>query len=192
MAKPHKPLSSPVLMGVIGAPHGVRGELRVKPYTGDPQALGDYGTLFDAQGRAYDVVDIRPAKTVVVVTFEQVTDRTKAEALNGVELFIDRSQLPDEELEEDEFFIADLVGLAAHDEADAKIGEIVAVHDFGAGDLLEIAPVTPSGGLARKSAFLVEFTRETVPDIDFDAGRLTLIRPSEIEARGDGDGDGEA
>jgi 16S rRNA processing protein RimM len=192
MAKPDKPLSSPVLMGVIGAPHGVRGELRVKPYTGDPQALGDYGTLFDAQGRAFDVIDIRPAKNVVVVTFEQVRDRTAAEALNGVELFIDRSQLPDEELEEDEFFIADLVGLAAHDEAGAKIGEIVAVHDFGAGDLLEIAPVTASGGLARKSAFLVEFTRVTVPDIDFDAGRLTLIRPTEIEARGEDDGDGEA
>lgn len=190
MAKPDKPLSSPVLMGVIGAPHGVRGELRVKPYTGDPQALGDYGTLFDAQGRAFDVIDIRPAKNVVVVTFEQVKDRTAAEALNGVELFIDRSQLPDEELEEDEFFIADLVGLAAHDEAGAKIGDIVAVHDFGAGDLLEIAPVTASGGLARKSAFLVEFTRVTVPDIDFDAGRLTLIRPTEIEARGEDDGDG--
>lgn len=190
MAKPDKPLSSPVLMGVIGAPHGVRGELRVKPYTGDLQALGDYGTLFDAQGREFDVIDIRPAKNVVVVTFEQVKDRTAAEALNGVELFIDRSQLPDEELEEDEFFIADLVGLAAHDEAGAKIGEIVAVHDFGAGDLLEIAPVTASGGLARKSAFLVEFTRVTVPDIDFDAGRLTLIRPTEIEARGEDNGDG--
>jgi len=177
---------------VIGAPHGVRGELRVKPYTGDPQALGDYGTLFDAQGRAFDVIDIRPAKNVVVVTFEQVPDRTAAEALNGVELFIDRSQLPDEELEEDEFFVADLVGLAAHDAAGAKIGEIVAVHDFGAGDLLEVAPVTSSGGLARKSAFLVEFTRETVPDIDFDAGRLTLIRPSEIEARGEDDEDGAA
>ena len=186
MTKPE----NPVLMGVIGAPHGVRGELRVKPYTGDPQALGDYGTLFDAQGREFDVIDIRPAKNVVVVTFEQVKDRTAAEALNGVELFIDRSQLPDEELEEDEFFIADLVGLAAHDEAGAKIGEIVAVHDFGAGDLLEIAPVTASGGLARKSAFLVEFTRVTVPDIDFDAGRLTLIRPTEIEARGEDDGDG--
>lgn len=191
MAKPDKPLSSPVLMGVIGAPHGVRGELRVKPYTGDPLALGDYGTLYDAQGRAFDVTDIRPAKNVVVVTFEQVTDRTKAEALNGVELFIDRSQLPDEELEEDEFFIADLVGLAVFENGE-KAGEIVAVHDFGAGDLLEVAPLTLSGGLARKSAVLVEFTRDTVPDIDFEAGRLTLVRPAEIEARGEDDGDGEA
>ncbi|WP_193174475.1 ribosome maturation factor RimM [Oricola nitratireducens] len=180
MTKP----DNPVLMGVIGAPHGVRGELRVKPYTGDPLALGDYGTLYDAQGRAFDVTDIRPQKNVVVVSFEQVKGRTEAEALNGVELFVDRSQLPDEELDEDEFFVADLVGLAVHDEAGEKTGEVIAVHNFGAGDLLEIAPLTPGGGLARKQAFLVEFSRETVPAIDFDAGRLTLVRPGEIEARG--------
>lgn len=181
MTKP----DNPVLMGVIGAPHGVRGELRVKPYTADPLALGDYGTLFDSEGRAFDVIDIRPQKTVVVVTFEQVRDRSQAEALNGVELFISRDQLPDEELEEDEFFVADLVGLDAHDETGAKTGQVIAVHNFGAGDLLEVAPVTPGGGLARKRAFLVEFSLEAVPDIDFEEGRLTLIRPNEIEARGE-------
>ncbi|MCI5075000.1 ribosome maturation factor RimM [Oricola sp.] len=181
MTKP----DNPVLMGVIGAPHGVRGELRVKPYTADPMALGDYGTLFDSEGRAFDVIEIRPQKTVVVVTFEQVRDRSQAEALNGVELFISRDQLPDEELEEDEFFVADLVGLDAHDETGAKTGQVIAVHNFGAGDLLEVAPVTPGGGLARKRAFLVEFSLETVPDIDFEGGRLTLIRPHEIEARGE-------
>lgn len=180
MAKP----DNPVLMGVIGAPHGVRGEVRVKPYTADPLALGDYGTLYDRDGRAFDVTDIRPQKNVVVVAFEQVRNRTEAEALNGVELFIDRGQLPDEDLEEDEFFVADLVGLSVT-EGGAKTGEVIAVHNFGAGDLLEIAPATPSGGLARKRAFLVKFSRRTVPDIDFDAGTLTLVRPGEIEVRGD-------
>ncbi|MFZ2099726.1 MAG: ribosome maturation factor RimM [Oricola sp.] len=179
MTKP----DNPVLMGVIGAPHGVRGELRVKPYTGDPLALADYGTLYDAKGNAFDVADIRPQKNVVVVTFKQVKDRSQAEALNGVELFVDRSQLPDDELDEDEFFVADLVGIDARDEAGELIGQVIAVHNFGAGDLLEVAPVTPGGGLARKQAFLVEFSRETVPDIDFDAAKLTLVRPSEIEAR---------
>jgi 16S rRNA processing protein RimM len=180
MGKPE----NPVLMGVIGAPHGVRGQLRVKPYTGDPMALGDYGPLYDAKGRCFDVTDIYPAKSVAVVTFEQVRDRNAAEALNGVELFVDRSQLPDEELQEDEFFIADLVGLEAIEDG-AKTGQVTAVHNFGAGDLLEIAPLTPGGGLARKSAFLVEFSRETVPQIDFDAGTLVLVRPDEIEARGE-------
>lgn len=180
MAKP----DNPVLMGVIGAPHGVRGELRVRPYTGDPLALADYGTLYDMQGRAFDVVDIRPQKTVVVVRFEQVRDRSAAEALNGVELFVDRTQLPDEDLDEDEFFIADLVGLSVLEDG-GKTGEVIAVHNFGAGDLLEIAPVTLGGGLARKRAVLMEFSRETVPEIDFDAGTLVLVRPGEIEARGE-------
>jgi len=189
MTKP----DNPVLMGVIGAPHGVRGELRVKPYTGDPLALGDYGTLYDAQGRPFDVIDIRPQKNVVVVTFSQVKGRTEAEALNGVELYVDRDQLPDEELEEDEFFIADLVGLSVMEDG-AKTGEVIAVHNFGAGDLLEIAPATPGGGLARKRAYLIGFSRETVPEIDFDAGTLVLVRPAEIEARGPENGEegGEA
>ena len=181
-----KPVS-PVLMAVIGAPNGVRGAVRVKPYTGDPLALDDYGTLYDADGNPFDIVEMRPSKNVVIVSFEQVTDRNAAEALNGVELFVDRAQLPDEELEDDEFFIADLVGLTAADEAGAPVGKVIAVQNFGAGDLLEIAPPTPGGGFARKRAFLVAFSRTTVPDIDFEAGTLTLVRPGEIEARGDGD-----
>jgi 16S rRNA processing protein RimM len=96
------------------------------------------------------------------------------------------TSLPDEELDDDEFFVADLVGLSVIEDG-AKTGEVIAVHNFGAGDLLEIAPLTPGGGLARKRAFLVEFSRETVPEIDFDAGTLVLIRPGEIEARGDGE-----
>lgn len=185
MAKPEKP----VLMGVIGRPQGVKGEVRVKSFCADPLALGDYGTLFDAQGRRFDVTDIRPGKNVVVATFEQVRDRTAAEALNGVELFVDREQLPDEELDEDEFFVSDLVGLAVH-EGGARTGEVMAVHDFGAGDILEIAPLSAAGGPARSRAFMIDFTRETVPEIDFAAGRLTLVRPGEIEARGEGGEDG--
>ncbi|WP_421856268.1 ribosome maturation factor RimM [Oricola sp.] len=176
---------SPVLMAVIGAPNGVRGALRVKTYTGDPLALGDYGTLYDEGGNPFDITEIRPSKNVVIVSFEQVKDRRAAEALNGVELFVDRSQLPDDELDEDEFFVADLVGLAAVDEAGEAIGKVIAVPNYGAGDLLEIAPVTPGGGFARKRAFLVAFSRTTVPAIDFDAGTLTLVPPGEIEARGD-------
>ena len=181
MAKPE----NPVLMGVIGAPHGVRGELRVKPYTADPLALADYGPLYDSSGRSFDIADIRSSKNVVVVTFKQVRDREAAEALKGTELFVDRAQLPDEELEEDEFFVTDLIGLSAVDADGEKIGEIIAVHDFGAGDLLEVAPVTPSGGIARKQSFLIDFSRKTVPEIDFEARSLTLIRPTEIEARGE-------
>ena len=173
MAKPDKPVTLPVLMGVIGAPHGVRGEVRVKPYTDDPLALGDYGTLRDAQGRAFDVSDIRAQKNVVVVSFEQVRDRTAAEALNGVELFVARDQLPDAELEEDEFFVADLVGLAVTEDG-AKTGEVVAVHNFGAGDLLEVRPATGGGTV------LVPFTEQIVPDIDLEAGWMLMLPPEGI------------
>ena len=173
----NKTSSTSVLMGVIGAPHGVKGQVRVKSYTGDPLALGDYGPLFDTEGTAYEVVDIRLAKTVVVVTFKHVKGRDAAERLNGTELFIDRAQLPDNELQEDEFFIDDLVGLAAVSADGATIGQVVAVHNFGADDMLEIKPA--GGGRTA----LYPFTREVVPEADIEAGRLVLVPPGEIIAR---------
>ena len=99
-------------MAVIGAAHGIKGELRVKSFTADPLALGDYGPLHARDGRRFEVLDVRPAGTVVVVRFKGVTDRTAAEALNGTELFVDRSALP-EAADEEEFYHADLVGQLA-------------------------------------------------------------------------------
>ena len=157
---------NPVQMAVIGAPHGIRGELRVKAFTGDPMALGDYGPLFAADGRQFDIADIRPAKNVVVVRFRQVTDRDAAEALNGTALFVDRSQLPDD-LEEDEFYHADLIGLAVRDAEGAMLGRIMAFHDFGGGDIMEIE--RSEGGTV-----LVPFTKDAVPKIDLKGGSVTV------------------
>lgn len=156
-----------VHMATIGAPHGVRGEVRVRTFTGDPMALGDYGPLADEKGRKFAVLDIRPAKTVVVVRFKGVDSREKAEALNGVELFVDRAVLPDEDLDEDEFFHEDLVGLKVVDAAGAPRGTVIAVHDFGGGDILEI------GGRGKKSV-MIPFSQAAVPVIDFDAGQITV------------------
>ena len=111
---------NPIQLAVIGAAHGIRGEVRVKTFTDDPLAIADYGLLYDGQGKAYEVLEARSAKTVVVVRFKGVNDRNAAEALNGTELFIDRSQLPDDELDEDEFFQTDLIGLEALD-ADVEV-----------------------------------------------------------------------
>jgi len=169
--------ANPVLMGVIGAPHGVRGEVRVKSHTGDPMALGDYGPLFDKNGNAFDIVAIRPSKTVVVVRFKQVDGREAAEALNGTELFVSRSQLPDGELEDDEFFIDDLVGLETVDAHGTRLGAVVAVHNFGADDMIEVRPA--GGGRTE----IYPFTRAVVPEIDMNARRLTLVPPGEIIAR---------
>lgn len=156
-----------VRMAVIGAPHGVRGELRVKSFTDDPLAFGDYGPLHDAQGRTYEVLEVRPSKTVVVARFEGVTTREQAEALNGVELFVARDALPDEDLEEDEFFHADLVGLEVRDMEGKRLGKVTALHDFGGGDLLEIT----FGG---RKGVLVPFSMAAVPVVDVDGGYVTV------------------
>ncbi|MEL6921981.1 MAG: ribosome maturation factor RimM, partial [Pseudomonadota bacterium] len=103
---------NPVLMGVVGAPHGTKGQVRVKSYTGDPLAIGDYGALVTKDGQMLTVVDVQPAKTVIVVTFEGIRYRDQAEALKNKELFIDRAQLPDDGLDEGEFFIEDLIGMS--------------------------------------------------------------------------------
>jgi len=158
----------PVEMAVIGAAQGLRGEVRVKSFTSDPMAIGNYGPLFDAAGRTYAVLRARPDKTAVIVRFEGIDDRTTAEALNGIRLFVDRSQLP-ADLDEDEFYHADLVGLEAFDREGASLGRVTAIFDFGGGDMLEIC------GAGRKSV-MIPFTQAAVPAVEPAAGRLIIDR----------------
>ncbi|MCX2695230.1 MULTISPECIES: ribosome maturation factor RimM [Ochrobactrum] len=158
---------NPIQLAVIGAAHGIRGEVRVKTFTDDPLAIADYGHLYDAQGKAYEVLEARAAKTVVVVRFKGVNDRNAAEALNGTELFIDRSQLHDDELDEDEFFQTDLIGLEAVDANGQSYGVVSALFDFGGGDLIELS-------LKGKRPMLIPFTEAAVPEIDFDKGTITV------------------
>lgn len=162
MTKPQKP----VQMAMIGAPHGVRGELRVKSLTADPLALGDYGPLFAADGRRFTVAAIRPAKTVVVVRFKEIATREAAEAVIGTELFVDRSALP-AELEEDEFYQTDLIGLAVRDETGRAIGKVTAVQNFGGGDIIEVA--TPSRG-----SVMIPFTLAAVPEVSVTSGFIRV------------------
>ncbi|MBW8638573.1 ribosome maturation factor RimM [Hoeflea sp. WL0058] len=159
----------PVLMAVIGAPHGVRGEVRVKPFGEDPLALGDYGPLFDDKGNTYQVKAIRPSKTVVVVRFDAVNSREQAEALNGTELFIDRSRLPDDALDDDEYFQADLIGMTVRDAEAKDYGQVIAIHDFGGGDIIELRK-----GDAR--SVMIPFNGDAVTDIDME-GRIIMVSP---------------
>ena len=158
-----------VLMAEIGAPHGVRGELRVKSHTADPLAFGSFGTLQDETGRSYKVMSARPAKTVVVVRLKGVDTREAAEALKGRALFIARDLLPDDALDTDEFFHADLIGMGVRDETGKTYGTIQAVHNFGGGDILELA-------LSGKRTVMIPFTEAAVPNIDFEAGEV-LVEP---------------
>ena len=155
-----------VQMAVIGAPHGVKGEVRVKTFTGDPLALGDYGPLRSADGRTFTVAAIRPAKTVVVVRFREIAGREAAEAVTGTELFIDRSALPDD-LDDDEFYHADLIGLAVRDETGASVGKVVAVQNFGGGDIVEVA-------LTGRRTVMIPFTLAAIPEISVRDGFIRI------------------
>ena len=161
-----------ILFARIGAAHGVRGEVRVKSFGEDPESLKRYSPLAAGDGRLLHVERLRPANDMLVVKFRGVNDRNAAEALNGIELYVDRDRLPP--AEEDEFYHADLIGLATVTEAGEAIGTVVAVQNFGAGDILEIAP-------PRGPSLLLPFTKESVPLVDVQAGRIVVAPPAEID-----------
>lgn len=171
-------------MARIGAAHGIRGEVRVKPFGDDPLSFADYGILTTKDGsRSFEVEKARVQKTVVITRFKGIQDRNQAEELNGVELYIDRDQLP--EPEEDEFYYSDLTGLRVLDASGAELGKIVAVQDFGAGDLLEVRP-------ARGKTYYLPFTQEFVPGIHLDEGFVTVSLPEDYFSDDPSDSSGKA
>jgi 16S rRNA processing protein RimM len=156
-----------ILMGVIGRPHGVRGLLRVNAFTEDPEALADY-PLVDKTGRRFTLTWISDNIAQLTENGRKITDRNAAERLTNTELFAPRSALPD--AEDEEFYLADLIGLQARDAAGAVLGTVAAVHDYGGGTSLEITP----------GAVLVPFTRAAVPVVDLTAGHVVVSPPAEI------------
>jgi 16S rRNA processing protein RimM len=160
----------------IGAPHGVRGAVKLWIFTEDPMAVLHYGPLATKDGkRHFEVVSARQAKDHLVATLKGVNSRDEAERLNGLELYIPREKLP--ATEADEYYHADLIGLAAVNAADEPIGRVVAIHNFGAGDIIEIAP-------PRGSTLLLPFSNAVVPTIDLAGGRVVIELPGEIEGDG--------
>lgn len=174
-------LENPILMAKIGAPHGIRGEVRVTSFADDPLAFGDYGCLSDEAGKTYKVQKARPAKNVLVVNFKGINTRELAEGLRGTELFIERDCLPDN-TDEDEFYVGDLIGMEVLDEEGMLVGTILGVPNFGAGDLLEIAPLKKNGGFSDQTYYLA-FTKDNVPEIDFDKCIVKIRPPLEVSAR---------
>jgi 16S rRNA processing protein RimM len=167
-----------VLLGEFGRAHGLRGEVRVKSYTADPLAIGTYGPLTTENGRQFTFVDLRRAAgdqpDLLVARVEGVSTREAAETLNRLGLHVTRERLRTAD-EEDEFLLADLVGLRAQDEAGQALGIVTAVPNFGGGDLLEVAlPGT-------RRTVLVPFTKAFVPEIDIAAGSL-VVAASELFA----------
>lgn len=173
--------SDRVCVGVIGGVHGVRGIVKVKPFTADPADVVAYGPLTDKSGsRVIALTLLSRHKGQWLARVEGVDDRSAAEALRGTELYAERSRLPAPE--EDEFYHADLIGLRAELPDGSLFGTVRALHDFGAGDVIEIA-------LAAGGTVVLPFTRATVPAIDVAAGRVVIEPPQELVARETPDGD---
>ncbi len=164
-----------VLLGVVAAPHGVRGLVRIKSFTEDPMALASYGPLSDETGsKAYRVETLSAARGAVLARIEGVADRTAAEALRGLRLYVERKRLP--ATGERQWYEADLVGLAAVGRDGRDWGKVVAFHDFGAGLTMEV-----SGGPSSDSVVL-PFTDEAVPEIDIEGGKVVVDPPAGLLA----------
>ena len=163
-----------IALGVFGAPQGVRGELRVKSYTGDPKAIGRYGALTDAEGaRVFAIEALRPLKgDMLVVRIRGVGAREAAQMLTGVEIYARRSQLPPPG--DDEYYCDDLIGLAALTPDGERLGAVTGVSNYGAGDILEIR--RDDG-----ETMLMPFTRAVAVEIDFASGRIVVEPPTEID-----------
>ena len=160
-----------VCLGQIGGAHGVRGEVRLRSFTADPAAIVSYGPLETEDGRVIAIESLRPAKDHFVATLSGVADRNAAEQLVNIKLYVPRDRLPPPD-EPDEFYYADLVGLAAIDRAGKPLGTVVAVHNFGAGDLIELR--LEEGGRTE----LLPFDAATVPEVDLAGGRLVIELPA--------------
>ncbi|HZP71424.1 MAG TPA: ribosome maturation factor RimM [Pseudolabrys sp.] len=161
----------------IGAAHGVRGEVKLWSFTEDPAAVATYGPLETEDGtRRFEIESLRAAKDHFVARLSGVGDRNAAEQLRNLELYIPRSRLPKIN-DRDTYYHADLIGLDAVTPDGVQIGTVHALHNFGAGDIIEIMPVGSGEPL------ILPFNDVTVPRIDLEAKQIVLVRPVEIEAR---------
>lgn len=152
----------------------MRGEVRLQSFTADVRAIASYGPLQSVDGRTFTLSAVRPVKdNMLVARVAGIADREAAAAITGTELFVDRTVLPPPD--EDEFYVADLVGMAVNDGEGRALGTVIDVPNYGGGDLLELRP--PTGG----ETLLYPFTKSVVPTIDFAARCLVVVPPEEIE-----------
>ena len=162
-----------ICVAQIGAAHGTRGEVKLWSFTADPMAVADYGMLESEDGRAtFEIEALRPAKDHLVARLAGVNDRSAAERLTNLRLYVSRARLP--AAEADEFYHADLIGLAAVARDGRRLGSVVAVHDFGAGAILELRPEGAS------DTVLLPFTAATAPEVDISGGRIVIDPPQGV------------
>ena len=172
MSAPPKDSDERVLLGRITGAHGLKGEVKIAAFTADPEDVAAYGPLTNADGtKSFEIASLRSASGgSVIARLRGVADRNAAEALRGTELFVSREVLPAPG--EDEYYHSDLIGLAAVSPAGEALGEIIAVHNYGAGDLLELR--LPN---SRKTE-LIPFESAYVPMVDLKVGCATIVKPA--------------
>src|SRR5260370_29606698 len=159
-------MAAPICVARIGAAHGVRGAVKLWTFTEDPLAVKRYGPLATKDGaRQFELTHVREAKDHLVATLKGVATREDAERLNGIELYIPRERLP--ATDENEYYHADLIGLAAVNAAAEPVGRVIAIHNFGAADIIAIAP--PQG-----ASMLLPFTIPLVPSVDLAVRRVVV------------------
>lgn len=165
--------ASRICVGVIVGVHGVRGEVKVKPFTETPRDLGNYGPVATDDGRTFNLKVTGTAKDQVICRLEGLGDRNGAEAMKGQSLYVSRDRLPavPDDLAQDEWYQADLIGLEAIGLDGRSYGRIVSVDNFGAGDLLEIEPAP-----GVETVYL-PFTAETVPEVRLASGSVLIDPP---------------
>ena len=168
-----------ILVAQVAGGFGVKGEVRLTAFTAEPMALLDYGPLLRADGSpGLTLTGARPDKNGIVARANEIATKEQADALRGLKLHVPRDRLP--EPDEDEFYLTDLIGLEARDPDGVALGRIRSVPNFGAGDMLEIAP---GAGVA---TWYLPFTREAVPELHLTDGWVLAVRPTEVSDREDG------
>lgn len=174
----NSPADTLVLMGRIGAAHGIRGEVRIQSFTESATDIANYGPLqTNRSGLTIELLSARPQKNVIVAKLKNVTDRNAAERLNGVELYVLRDTLPATD-DDDDFYQTDLIGLEARLQDGTVLGKVMAIPNFGADDLIEV-------GTNPKTSTYYPFTKAVVPTIDIANGYVTIVPPEEIIVEGE-------
>ncbi|OYW55826.1 MAG: hypothetical protein B7Y80_04365 [Hyphomicrobium sp. 32-62-53] len=167
-----------ILLGEIGAAHGIKGEVSIRTFTEDPADIAAYGPLSDKAGkRTFKIAGLRVTAKAVIARLQGVDDRTAAEKLRNTGLYVKRGQLPD--LEPGEYYYEDLAGLTAVDAQGSVLGTVAGVVNYGAGDLVEISRP------GERETLLVPFTKEAVPAVDIETGRVTVVLPAFAEDDGE-------
>jgi 16S rRNA processing protein RimM len=172
-----EPNARRILVGAIAGAHGVRGEVTIKSFTADPRKIAAYGPLFDEDGgREFKLILRGQVRGLVIAKIDGIADRNAAEALKGLRLYAPRAKFP--RAKGEEFYLADLVGLRADGAGGEVMGQVKALHNFGAGDMVEVER-------ADSTTFFVPFTKTAVPVVEIEGGRIVVVPPPETEAKPD-------